>query len=245
MDPEKDYYLWENDRAYVNPTASSGEQMDFISTLRDSVGRDNVQIASQTEALRTDVPSSLGGLTGSEGYFAQRYQTAPIEAQVNTLKATAQAKALNDLLTNYKNQAANRYNQAYRNYQKRNSSVGGVSDENANASNGLTLNVNGGSESEKTKVSTTDWRAQLDSLNSEPNGQLYFYTYKVPYKDPVKIYVNNLQRTDDLNLVLKDLGQGHNGQIKSLNGVRYIYVDDGKFAPSWYRVGASSVPVGY
>lgn len=124
MDPSE-YYEYE-DRAYISPTLSRDEQMSFVDTLRDTVEKDTAQINAQTQALGTDIPSNLGGLTGSEGYFAQRYQTTPVEAQVKALKATAQAKALNDLMTNYQSQVQNRYNQAYRNYSKRAGGAGAI-----------------------------------------------------------------------------------------------------------------------
>lgn len=117
MDPNE-YYEFE-DRAYVSPTVSRDEQLGFVNTLRDTVDANTAQINAQTQHLGTDITPNYGGLTGSDGYFAQRYQTTPVEAQVNTLKATAQAKALNDLMTNYESQAKNRYNQAYRRYQRR------------------------------------------------------------------------------------------------------------------------------
>lgn len=109
-----DYFEYEG-RLFPNPTKTRDETLSFVDSLRNTVGRDNQAIAAQTERLGTDISPNLGGLTGSEGYFTQRYQTAPIEYQVNTLKATAQADALNKLMTNYKNQAVNRYQQAYRN----------------------------------------------------------------------------------------------------------------------------------
>lgn len=121
MDPE--YYDFE-DRTYINPMLSRDEQMGFVNTLRDTVGRNTAQINAQTRALGSNLPSTQGGLTGSNGYFAQRYQTTPLETQANTLKATAQAKALNDLLNNYQAQVANRYNQAYRKASARGSSGG-------------------------------------------------------------------------------------------------------------------------
>lgn len=117
MDPSE-YYEYEN-RAYVNPTLSRDEQLSFVDTLRNMVDQNTSQINTQTQRLGTDITSNYGGLTGSNNYFKQRYQTIPMEAQVNTLKATAQAKALNDLMTNYQNQAANKYNQAYRNARAR------------------------------------------------------------------------------------------------------------------------------
>lgn len=112
---ETDYYLGENERAYVNPTVSRDETLGFVDTLRGTIGRENQRISSQTQNLGTDVPSSLGGLMGSGSYFQQRYQTMPVESAAATLKATAQAKALNDIMSNYEAQAKNRYNQAYRN----------------------------------------------------------------------------------------------------------------------------------
>lgn len=115
----KDYYLWEDDRAYISPTVGRDETLQFVDTLRESVGKNNDLISSQTQRLGTDISPSSGGLTGSEGYFQQRYQTLPVQNQVATLKATAQAKALNDLMSNYAAQAKNKYNQAYRNYAKR------------------------------------------------------------------------------------------------------------------------------
>ena len=123
MDPSE-YYDFE-DRRYVNPTLSRDEQLGFVNTLRDTVGRNTAQINAQTQALGSNLPSIQGGLTGTNSYFKQRYQTIPLETQVNTLKATAQAKALNDLFTNYQNQAANRYQQAYRKASARASSSGG------------------------------------------------------------------------------------------------------------------------
>lgn len=117
------YYNFE-DRVYTSPTVSRDEQMSFIDTLRDMTGQENQRIATQTSNLGTNVQSSLGGLTGSEGYFQQRYQTPQMETTVNQLKATAQAKALNDLMSNYEAQARNRYSQAYRNAKRRASTSG-------------------------------------------------------------------------------------------------------------------------
>lgn len=131
MNPDE-IYGYEG-RFYQNPTKTRDETLAFVDSLRDTVGRDNQTIAAQTEVLGTDVSPNLGGLTGSEGYFAQRYQTTPMETQVAALKATAQADALNKLMTNYRNQAQNRYNQAYRNAARRASLVGGSSGEGGGA----------------------------------------------------------------------------------------------------------------
>lgn len=132
---DNDFYEFEN-RAYVQPTVSRDEQLAFADTLREIQAQNNAQIATQTENLGTDVPSNLGGLGGSANYFEQRYQATPLESQVNTLRATAQAKALSDLMTNYQNQMKNRYNQAYRNARAKAASSGSGGN-----SDGLPANV--------------------------------------------------------------------------------------------------------
>lgn len=118
MDNESEFYTFE-DRAYIQPTLSSGEQEAFIDNLRNVQNQNNAQIAQQTHNLGTDVPSNLGGLGGGEAYFNSRYQTPQMLEQVNTLKSAAQAQALSDVMTNYQNQLQNRYKQAYRKAQKR------------------------------------------------------------------------------------------------------------------------------
>lgn len=112
-------YIGEDERRYVSPTLSRDEQLGFIDTLRDIMGRNTAEINTQTERLGTDIPSNLGGLTGADSYFTQRYQTAPLESEVSALKSTAQAKALNDLLKNYESQMKNRAQQSYRRAQRR------------------------------------------------------------------------------------------------------------------------------
>lgn len=119
-----EFYEFE-DRAYLNPTLSSGEQEAFINNLRNTQNQNNAQIAEQTYNLGTEVPSNLGGLGGGESYFTSRYQTPQVGEMVETLKTAAQAQALNDVMTNYKNQLQNRYKQAYRAYSKRNRGTGG------------------------------------------------------------------------------------------------------------------------
>lgn len=115
---DNETYTFE-DRAYVNPTLSSGEQEAFINNLRDIQAQNTAQIQEQTHNLGTDIPSNLGGLGGGEAYFTSRYQTPQVDEMVSTLKSAAQAQALNDVMTNYKNQLQNRYKQAYRKYQAR------------------------------------------------------------------------------------------------------------------------------
>ena len=219
-----EYYEYE-DRAYLSPTLSRDEQMSFVDTLRDTVGKDAAQINAQTQALGTDIPSNLGGLTGSGGYFAQRYQTTPVEAQVKNLKATAQAKALSDLMTNYQTQAQNRYNQAYRSYNKRSGSFSGGSSGGGTGSNG----------SNAPDDNTSGWNGEIDE-NPNNSPIQYTYAYKIPYKDPVKVFINNDASADESARILSRLGQGSDGRLETVDGVQYVWSNYGKYGPTWYRV---------
>ena len=116
------------DRVYVNPEVSLNEQTSFIDNLRANQGQRNAEINQQTYNLGTSVPSNLGGLTGGEGYWTSRYQTPQTASAVADLRATAQAQALNDVLANEQAKWKKRYNDAYRNYQKRNAGGGGGGD---------------------------------------------------------------------------------------------------------------------
>lgn len=114
---DTEYYSF-GDRLYETPTTSRDEQMSFADNLRAAQQAANAQIKAQTENLGTQVPSVKGGLTGPEGYFQSRYQSAPTNALVSDLRAAAQADALNKVLTNYSSQMQKQYNDAYRQYQK-------------------------------------------------------------------------------------------------------------------------------
>ena len=111
-------YEFEN-RRYVSPTISSGEQEAFVDTFRNIQQQNAQQISEDTYNLGTQVPSNLGGLGGGEAYFSSRYQTPQVNEVVDTLKSAAQAQVLNDIMKNYQAQLKERYNPAYRRYQKR------------------------------------------------------------------------------------------------------------------------------
>lgn len=121
MNTDETYEL--EDRVYVNPTQSRDEQLQFVENLRDVQAQNNQQIAADTYALGTQVPTNLGGLTSGAGnadsYWMSRYQTPQIQSAVANLQATAQADALSKIMAQDEAQYQNRANQAYRNYQKR------------------------------------------------------------------------------------------------------------------------------
>lgn len=150
-----DFSYEENGRRYIDPNVSLNEQNAFIQNLRDTQAQRNTQIAQQTHDLGTDVPSNLGGLTGSESYFNSRYQTPQTNSLVADLKATAQAQALNTALNNELEKAKKRYNDAY----KASQSGGGGGDD--QAVNGDVEFVPVGDEYELKYKGTDEWKSSL------------------------------------------------------------------------------------
>lgn len=110
--PENETYDFES-RTYINPQVSLDEQNAFVDNLRNVQKTNNDQINMQTYNLGTAVPSSVGGLTGANSYFSSRYQTPQTNSLAANLRATAQAKALNDVLANEQAKMQKRYNDAY------------------------------------------------------------------------------------------------------------------------------------
>lgn len=142
-------YVEVEGRGYINPQVALDESTSFIDNLRALQGQQNQEITQQTKDLGTEIPSNLGGLTGAESYFTSRYQTPQTNAVAANLRATAQAAALNDVLANEQAIWKNRYQQAYRNYQKSayNRSYGG---------GGNTSSATGNDEAGKGKVTVND-----------------------------------------------------------------------------------------
>lgn len=136
-----DFSYVEEDRRYINPQTSLDEQNAFIQTLRDTQAQRNAQIQQDTYNLGTAVPSNLGGLTGSEGYFASRYQTPQTNTLVADLRAAAQAQALNEAMTNELNKAKEKYNRAYKAASKRKAASGGGGGTTTTNPSGLPDNV--------------------------------------------------------------------------------------------------------
>lgn len=109
-----------DDMRYINPQVGLDESNAFIENLRNTQGQRTAEIAEDTYNLGTAVPSNLGGLGGAGAYFTSRYQTPQTNDAIANLRATAQAQALNDAMNNTLAQAKERYNKAYKAYQKRN-----------------------------------------------------------------------------------------------------------------------------
>lgn len=98
--------------------------MSFIDTYRQLQGENTAQIGEAAHALGSDLTAQYGGLHGPSEYIKSRYQTPQTESRIAGLKSAAQLTALNQIMQNEQNKWKNRYNQAYRNYQKRANSSG-------------------------------------------------------------------------------------------------------------------------
>lgn len=118
-----DEYTEVEGRKYLNPQVALDESNRFINNLRSNQAQQNQQIATDTYNLGTNIPSAQGGLgtntPSNMGYFTSRYQTPQTASAVANLRATAQATALSQALQNEQEIWKKRYNDAYRNYQKR------------------------------------------------------------------------------------------------------------------------------
>ena len=145
-------YLPENEatefegRYYINPNLAVDETSTFIDNLRGTQNVNNQQIAKQTANLGTNVPSSLGGLGGESNYWKSRYQAPNTATTVSNLRSVAQAKALNDILSNEQAIWKKRYQDAYKKYQKSaydKSSSGGSGGSSGSGSGGNTSNWDG------------------------------------------------------------------------------------------------------
>lgn len=112
-------------RVYQNPETSRDEQADFYENLRAIQSANNADTKTQAESLGTDIASVQGGLIGPESYFTSRLQTPQTNQVVAELRGVAQASAFNTALSNIQSQYQKRYQDAYRNYQKRASSGSG------------------------------------------------------------------------------------------------------------------------
>lgn len=158
--PENEYKEIEG-RAYLNPEISLNEQNKFIENLRNSQAQRNQEIARQTYNLGTDIASVRGGLGTNNAnglsYFTSRLQIPQTNSVVADLRSAVQASALNQALQNEQEIWKKRYQDAYRNYQKR-------QNDKANAGSG----GGGGGESDITTQATESAMAKGTMRSSLP-----------------------------------------------------------------------------
>lgn len=235
-------YTEVEDRYYLNPQVGLDESTSFIDNLRATQAQQNQQITDQTRMLGTDVPTSLGGLTGGESYFTSRYQTPQTVSAVANLRATAQAAALNQALQNEQAKWKKRYQDAYNAYQKRAWNRSNPSGGGGGGEDGLGLDTN---ESQDGKTGLSQYK----------DGQ---YEKETLY--PASDYVYDWQDASGQwwqvgTPTFRDVGLGPsnypltertNGNITTVNGRDYIYLDNvPNQSPQWFPITRSAGPGTY
>lgn len=222
-------------RYYLNPQLSVDESNAFIQNLRDTQQAQNAQIAEQTRMLGTDVSTSLGGLTGSESYWASRYQTPQMNALVQNLRTTAQATALNQALQNEQAKWKKRYQDAYNAYQRRVASrasgEGLGLDTNENSASGVGISQYTGGEYQSGKLYPV---TNYVSDYQDASGQ-WWQVANPDFRD-----VSFGPTTDPIRY------KQTNENVVNVNGQDYIYLDNiPNREGSWYRVTRSAGPGTY
>lgn len=228
-------------RLYPNPQVSLDESLSFIDNLRATQGQQNQEIAQQTRNLGTDVPSNLGGLIGGEGYFTSRYSTPQTVSATANLRATAQAAALNQALQNEQAKWKKRYQDAYNAYQRRawnraNSSGGGGGED------GLELDTN---ESRKKKTDLSQYKdGQYEKETLYPASD-YVYDWQDASGQWWQVGTPTF-RDVDFGGNTNPLAERTNGNITTVNGRDYIYLDSvPNQSPQWFPITRSAGPGTY
>lgn len=198
-------------RYYANPQVALDESNKFIDNLRSTQQANNQQIQTDTYNLGTAVPSNLGGLTspvtdgnGGAGmsYFTSRYQTPQTSSAVANLRAAAQAQALNEVLANEQAIWKKKYQDAYRDYQRKaynRSRSGGGSG-------------GGGTAGGNNNDNTSTWDGEADTEES-------------PIRKSYAIPGTDLSETDT-HYVYTDQNTGEKVYV-SKDYMKKIYDDDG------------------
>lgn len=225
---DKEILEFEN-RAYVSPTVSRDEQMDFVDNYRNVLNNNVQRINAQTHNLGTDVPSNIGGLSGSGAVFENRYVTPQANAAVAELKAKAQETALTQALNNLKSQMNQRYKNAYRNAR--------ISEYNKNKSGG------GDGSADKLESDTNQDDNKEETISIDQNEGKTSKMY--PIADGVYGYTDVNGQGWKLSSI-KDFDRAIIGSRKiptpnegtfTQNGVTYMYINNDQVdAPTWYRV---------
>lgn len=243
--PENEYTETEG-RKYINPNLPVEETNTFIENLRDTQKGNLNEISMQTESLGTAVPSNLGGLMGGQGYWTSRYVTPQTNSAVSSLRATAQATALNEALANEKAMWDKRYQEAYRNYQKRqNDKTNTPTTTNKTQNLGYDVNSGDNSTGDVNENTTTTGPGYITSVQ----GGLNIYTDQ----DGSKWTLRNLEGGDEVLLggltstggnLLRTFPDGTpltNGAVYNAGGGRvFMYIQNSQYPNgTFFRVGDS------
>lgn len=218
-----DFSTTVDEQRYINPQVALDESNAFIQNLRDTQRARTADIAQDTYNLGTSVPSNLGGLGGAGTYFTSRYQTPQTSEVIANLRATAQAQALNDAMNNLVAQAQQRYNKAYKNYQKRNGGGGGTLSTTTPGGSRLNIRTNDGDD--------------LDKISGDGSDTVVANTWAgTPYTSNIYKYrKGNLEWQYDAaspyQSMSSPLTAGKDGTLKNIGGRTYIAMNN-----QWYPV---------
>lgn len=181
-------------RYYLNPQVALDEATSFIDNLRATQAQQNQQIAQDTAALGTSVPSVQGGLGTNTpaglSYFTSRIQTPQTASAVANLRATAQAAALNQALENEQAIWKKRYQDAYNAYQKRQYDASKVSTTSSGEGSGAiqggvdyedtTADIYSGQGSMSVTYGDETQAANTNRVSIVEPGSGYTYTWEYP-----------------------------------------------------------------
>lgn len=223
-----DFSTTVDEQRYINPQVALDESNAFIQNLRDTQQARTADIAQDTYNLGTSVPSNLGGLGGAGTYFASRYQTPQTNEVVANLRATAQAQALNDAMNNLVAQAQQRYNKAYKAYQKRKGNNNPISNPlNPGNNPNLPIDTDGGKSDGDVDTNKNTGEGYVNVENGQT-----FYT-----KNGKKYSLRSVNAGEYAqNMGTFDVMKPADGYTYTRNGKTFIYVNNGKQPSGWYAV---------
>lgn len=231
---DKDILEFE-DRAYVSPTISRDEQLDFVENYRNVLNNNVQRVNTQTHNLGTDVPSNLGGLSGAEATFENRYVTPVANATVAELRAKAQETALTQSLNNLKEQMNKRYKDAYRNariseYNKNNSGNGGGGDDESAID----------FEEEGSDGTTGENKVELNPNTGEGEVEMTSEGHAKYTKNGQVYNIHDVGTGGERENIFKDqinpFKKYNDGDTVTASGVTYIYINNNQYPGKWFVV---------
>lgn len=229
-----DFSTTVDDMRYINPQVGIDESNAFIENLRNTQGQRTQEIAEDTYNLGTAVPSNLGGLGGAGTYFTSRYQTPQTNDAIANLRTAAQMQALSSAMNNLLEQAKQRYNNAYKSYQKRHGGTPSTTPTtptnptNPTNPDGLKFNTNQGSNSTiPDNPNTNTGEGFIENVGGQTqytkDGKVY--SIRTPNAGE---YAQNKGTFDAMNPT--------DGYSYTRNGKTYMYINNGKQPSGWYVV---------
>ena len=231
------------DRLYLNPQIGLDESNQFIENLRETQDNNIAQIQTQTQRLGTDVPSSLGGLTGPGSYFTSRYATPQNLSTLQNLRTAAQATALNQVLENEEAMWKKRYQEAYRNYQSRAwNKQNNAGDGDGTDPSQLPVDVN--TEEKPAEGSVKE------NTNTGQGNVIPVTDYVNDYQDSSGQWwvLGSIRAGDSILLNSLDLNirNAKNGDIVNKAGQNFIFIQNDQYPDGvWFRATKSAGPGTY